>query len=272
MERTDRGPNTLRGPDGPIVMHDVASPTDLSERLRDAFVETGLGQRGDSNGADPFVTDRYQTMFESGVRRTIADDFVTDEVRSRENFTIITDALVNRVLVEGGRAAGVELRDAKGIRAIKARCEVILCAGTFNTPQILMLSGIGPRDHLEELGIEVLVDALAVGANLQDHIYTHIYALADAGVEGSVAPGMGEDDISTWLHDHTGPSSYFSENGVGWAALDGAPIPDIELLLSYTTTSENFGGITDADSRSGTSIGVALLQRCCNRQAAAPFA
>ncbi|WHO75910.1 GMC family oxidoreductase N-terminal domain-containing protein [Rhizobium sp. BT03] len=96
VERTDRGRNRLRGHDGPIVMHDVATPTDLSERLRDAFVEAGLGQRGDSNGADPFVTDRYQTMFESGVRRTVADDFLTEEVRSRDSFTIITNALVNR--------------------------------------------------------------------------------------------------------------------------------------------------------------------------------
>ncbi|HEY0958750.1 MAG TPA: GMC oxidoreductase [Novosphingobium sp.] len=243
-----------------IVMHDVATPTDLSERLHDAFVAAGLGQRGDSNGVDPFVTDRYQTMFASGIRRTIADDFLTDEVRSRANFTIVTNAQVNRVLVDSGRAIGVEVRDADGIRSITAGREVILCAGTFNTPQILMLSGIGPRDHLEELGIEVLVDAPAVGANLQDHVYTHIYTLAAAGVEGSVAPGMGEEDISAWLCDHTGPSGYFSENGVGWAALNGGSIPDIELLFSYTTTSANFGGITDAGRRSGTSIGVALLQ------------
>jgi choline dehydrogenase-like flavoprotein len=260
VERTDREPETLRGQDGPIVMQDIATPTDLSERLRDAFVEAGLGKRGDSAGGDPFVVDRYQTMFENGVRRTVADDFLTDAVRARDNFSILTGAHVTRIVIDGGRATGVEIRDHDGIRTIAARREVILSAGTFNTPQILMLSGIGPREHLESLGIEVVVDAPAVGANLQDHIYAHVYTLAAAGVAGSVPLGLGEADTSAWLHDHTGPSGYFPENGVGWAALGDSAVPDIELLMSYNTSPGNFGEVADNEQRSGTTIGVVLLQ------------
>jgi choline dehydrogenase-like flavoprotein len=260
VERTDRGPDALRGHDGPIVMEDIPSPTDLSERLRDAFVEAGLGQKGDSAGPDPFVVDRYQTMFANGVRRTVADDFLTEEVRARDNFTIVTGAHLTRVLIEDGRAVGVEIRDGEGVRTIAARHEVILSAGTFNTPQILMLSGIGPRKHLASLGIEVIVDSPAVGANLQDHIYAHVYTMAAAGVAGSVPLGLGDADIAAWLRDRTGPASYFPENGAGWASLNGGSVPDIELLLSYNTSPGNFGEVADGADRSGTTIGVVLLQ------------
>jgi choline dehydrogenase-like flavoprotein len=260
LEGTDRGPDTLRGKDGPIVMQDISTPTDLSERLRDAFIEAGLGERGDSAGANPFVVDRYQTMFVDGVRRTIADDFLTDKVRGRDNFTIITSAHVTRLIIKEGRATGVELREGDDLRTITASREIILSAGAFNTPQILMLSGIGPREHLESVGIDVVIDAPAVGDNLQDHIYAHIYTLAAAGVEGSVPLGMGQADTAAWLHDHKGPSSYFPENGVGWAALDGGEVPDVELLMSYNTSPGNFGKAAEVGNRSGATIGVVLLQ------------
>jgi choline dehydrogenase len=260
VEGTDRGPDALRGHDGPIVMQDISTPTDLSERLRDAFVEAGLGNRGDSAGADPFVVDRYQTMFVDGVRRTVADDFLTDAVRARDNFSIVTSAHVTRVVIKDGRATGIEIRDGNGVRTITARREVVLSAGTFNTPQILMLSGIGPREHLQSLGIDVIVDSPAVGANLQDHIYAHAYTMAAAGVAGSVPLGLSEADTAAWLRDHKGPSSYFPENGVGWATLNGGTVPDIELLLSYNTSPGSFGEVADSDGHSGTTVGVVLLQ------------
>ena len=77
-----------------------------------------------------------------------------------------------------------------------------------------MLSGIGPRAQLESLGIDVIVGAPAVGSNLQDHIYAHVYTMAAAGVAGSVPLGLGEADTAAWLRDHKGPSSYFPENNV----------------------------------------------------------
>lgn len=258
VERTDRAP--LRGHDGPLAMTDLPTPTELSERLRDAFVETGLGQRGDSAGPDPFVVDRYQTLFVNGVRRTVADAFLTDAVRARKNLTVITGAQVTRVLVKGGRATGVELRTRDGARTLAARREVVLSAGTFNSPQLLMLSGIGPREHLSSLGIETVLDAPAVGENLQDHIYAHVYTLAQAGREGSVAMGLSEADVARWLASHDGPSSYFPENGVGWATRDGKAVPDYELLLSYNASPGVFKGVADAAQRSGTTIGVVLLQ------------
>jgi choline dehydrogenase-like flavoprotein len=260
VESTDRGPDTLRGQNGPIHMEDISTPTDLSDKLRDAFVEIGLGALGDSAGADPFVADRYQTLFRNGVRSTVADDFLTPEVRARDNFTIMTDAHVLRVVIEEGRATGVEIRDGDGVRTLSSRREVILSAGAFNTPQILMLSGVGPHEHLETLGITTLVDSPAVGANLQDHIYSHAYTLAKSGVDGSVPMGLSDTDANQWLNDHTGRANYFPENGVGWATLGDAKVPDIELLLSYNTSPGEFGNVSDAESRSGVTIGAVLLQ------------
>jgi choline dehydrogenase-like flavoprotein len=106
----------------------------------------------------------------------------------------------------------------------------------------------------------VILDAPAVGGNLQDHIYTHVYTLAADGVAGSVPLGLGEADTSAWLRDHAGPSSYFPENGVGWATLDGGAVPDIELLMSYNTSPGSFGETAGNEGRSGTTIGVVLLQ------------
>ncbi len=257
VERTNRSP--LRGHDGPLIMTDLPKPTDLSERLRDAFVETGLGQRGDSAGPDPFVVDRFQTLFVDGVRRTVADAYLTDSVRARRNLTIITGAQVTRVVIEGKRATGVEIRTSDGTRMITARREVVLAAGTFNSPQLLMLSGIGPGKHLSSLGIDTVLDAPAVGENLQDHIYAHIYTLASTGRDGSVPLGLGEADTARWLVSRDGPSSYFPENGVGWATRDRKTVPDYELLLSYNTVPNKFGETVD-EGRSGTTIGVVLLQ------------
>lgn len=261
IEASNRGPSDTRGHDGVVVMSDLTTPTALSDRLLDAYVDAGFGKRGDSNGTDPFVAARFQTIFKDGVRRTIADDFLDEDVRARANLDILTSAHVTRVLFEGNRATGVEIRDVDGtVRVVVANSEVVLSAGSFNTPQILMLSGVGPREHLEALGLDVVVDLPGVGQNLQDHIYAHVYTMGTAEAKGSVVPDLGDGAVRQWLETHDGPASYFTENGVGWAALDGHAVPDFELLLSYNTAPGNFPQIDEANSRSGVTVGVVLLQ------------
>lgn len=261
VEATDRGPAELRGSAGPLRMTDLPSPTPLAETLLEAYVKAGLGSPGDSNGADPFVADRFQTLFVDGVRRDVADAYLTTDVRQRPNFTLLTSAYVNRVLIDNGHATGVEITTGEGTSTVRARREVVLSAGTYNTPQILMLSGVGPRAHLEELGIDVVADVPAVGQGLRDHLYAHVYTLAKAGVDGSVPPDLSDEAIRSWLDTHSGPASYFAENGVAWAAVEqSATVPDFELLLSYNSGNANFANIPDAVDRSGVSIGVVLSQ------------
>ena len=85
-------------------------------------------------------------------------------------------------------------------------------------------------------------------------------ALAESGVEGSVPVDLSDEAIQTWLETHGGPASYFTENGVGWAALDGGSVPDFEFLMSYNAGSANFANFPEAPQRSGVSIGAVLLQ------------
>jgi choline dehydrogenase-like flavoprotein len=260
IEGSNRGPSAFRGATGPVRMSDVATPTDLSETILDAVGEAGLGARGDSSGAEAFVADRYQTIFVDGVRQTIADAYLTTEVRARANFSLRTGAQVTRVLVEDGRAVGLEVSVAGESIVLRARREIVLSAGTYNTPQLLLLSGIGPRAELEALGIDVVADIPAVGRGLRDHIYPHVYTSAAAGVGGSVPLDLSDTAVQTWLETHGGPASFFTENGVAWASREPGTAPDFELLLSYNSDGSKFGGIADAAERSGVSIGTVLLQ------------
>jgi choline dehydrogenase len=260
VEGTDRGPSDVRGNDGPLRMTDLPTPTELSDTLLDAFVEAGFGSRGDSNGRDPFVADRFQTLYVDGVRLSIADAFLTPEVRARDNFTLMTGTHVTRVLIEDGRAVGVEASSSDGTSTIGAGREVVLSGGTFNTPQILMLSGIGPRDHLEELGVPVLADVPAVGGHLRDHPAPNIYTVAAPGVTGSVPPDLSDEAIQTWLETHGGPATYFTANGVAWASLTEGSVPDFEFLMSYNPGSIDLVDMADAQDRSGVGIAVVLLQ------------
>jgi choline dehydrogenase-like flavoprotein len=260
IEGSNRGPSELRGSTGPVQLTDIATPTPLSETLLDAYVETGFGTRGDSDGAQAFVADRYQTIFVDGVRHTIADAFLTDEVRARTNFSLLTGAHVARVVIEDARAVGVEIVAAGETRVIRARREVVLSAGTYNTPQLLMLSGIGEREHLESLGIPVVADLPAVGSGLRDHIYPHVYTIAREGVPGSVPLDLSDASVQEWLSTHAGSASFFTENGVAWIGLEGSAVPDFELLLSYNSNAALFPETDGAADRSGVSIGAVLLQ------------
>ncbi|MEI7445176.1 MAG: GMC family oxidoreductase N-terminal domain-containing protein, partial [Burkholderiales bacterium] len=148
VEDSARGPNAWRGRGGPLSMVELPTPTPFSDTLLRAFTEAGYGPRGDVNGESLAVADRYETLFPGGVRRTPADAYLDDAVRARPNLRVITGAHATRVLTEGARATGVAfVRDGQALQ-VHARREVILCAGAFGTPQLLMLSGIGPADAL----------------------------------------------------------------------------------------------------------------------------
>ncbi len=141
--------------------------------LFDAFVEagrqTGHPVNDDFNGAEQQGFGRYDFTIRRGKRCSASAAFLRP-IRHRRNLAIATESLVRRVVVEGGRATGVEFAQGTDARTIRAEREVILCAGTVNSPQLLMLSGIGPVDELKRHGIPVLHDLPGVGRNLQDHV------------------------------------------------------------------------------------------------------
>ncbi len=169
METSDRGASEWRGGDGPLR---VTTGGDLSPLYR-AYIEAGV-QAGyphvqDVNGHQQEGVFAMERTVVGGVRNSAARAYLHPALK-RPNLTLEADAHTNRVLFEGTRAVGVEYIKNGQTRQIRAEREVILCGGVFNSPQILMRSGVGNAEHLRELGIDVVHDLPGVGQNLQDHL------------------------------------------------------------------------------------------------------
>jgi 4-pyridoxate dehydrogenase len=162
------GANTWRGAGGPVGTEFAKTQDPLYEAWIEAGEASGYPFNPDYNGAQQEGFGRSQYTIRHGRRSSSANAFLKP-ARGRKNLTVATDAYTTRVLLQGTRATGVEyVKNGAPIRAEAAR-EVILAAGAFNTPQVLMLSGIGPAAHLREFGIDVVAD-LPVGRDLQDHL------------------------------------------------------------------------------------------------------
>ena len=141
----------------------------ILDAVRRAAVEDGVGETNDFNTGTGEGVGPYHVIQRNGVRSSAARAFLRP-ARNRRNLRIETNAMASRILFDGRRAVGIEYRQRGALRQVRARREVIIAAGSIKTPQLLMLSGIGPGAHLAEHGISVLADRAGVGANLQDHL------------------------------------------------------------------------------------------------------
>ena len=168
METNSRGTSEFHGGFGPQYVEDPPDPREGSRQLVEAMVEVGIGRTDDFNGAQQEGAALYQRFTHRGQRWTVWDGYLAPR-RKQSNLTITPHALVHRVLIEGGRATGVVVRVGNQLQTLRARREVVLAAGAYNTPHLQMLSGIGPADHHAEHGIATLVDNPHVGAHLMDH-------------------------------------------------------------------------------------------------------
>lgn len=167
-ENNTRGPSALHGADGPLCVSDLRYHNDLSAALIDAGASAGFARNTDFNGSVQAGFGFYQVTQREGARCSTAAAYLRP-ARARPNLHVRTRALVERILIEQGRATGVQLRRAHGQHIVRAG-EIILAAGAINSPQLLMLSGIGPADHLREHRINPVRDLPGVGAGLQDHL------------------------------------------------------------------------------------------------------
>lgn len=171
-ERNERGADALHGGDGPLHVSNLRDRNPLSVAFLEAAQELGLPMNADFNGPQQEGAGWYQVTVRNGVRCSAATAYLKPALR-RPNLRLETDAQATRVLVEGGRAVGVEYRRGGETRTAHAR-EVVLAGGAINSPQLLMLSGIGPAAHLQDLGIPVLHDAPDVGQRMQDHFQARL--------------------------------------------------------------------------------------------------
>lgn len=169
MEDTEAGADDWRGTGGPLfVSANQSGLHPLVKQFIAACGQGGLAPTPDFNGASQEGAGVYQMTIKGGRRNSAARAFLRPAMK-RANVRVITGALATRVLVDGGRAVGVEYRQGGEIRTLRARGEVILSGGAINSPQLLQLSGIGPGGLLQSLGIPVLRDNPNVGDHLNDH-------------------------------------------------------------------------------------------------------
>jgi len=160
------------GDNGPLSIVEYGQPSAASQAFIEAAATLGAAQRyNDFNGAcQEAGAGLYQSTRDvNRVRVTAASAFVRP-ILDKENFQLLTQARATRLLIENGRVCGVEYAGPDGVHTVRAEREVVLCCGAFETPKLMMLSGLGPADHLKEHGVSVVCDLPGVGGNLQDHM------------------------------------------------------------------------------------------------------
>ena len=168
-ERNSRGGDALHGDSGPLHVSDLRYTNPLSAAFIEAGQQAGFPHNHDFNGAEQAGVGLYQVTQKDGARCSSAVAYL-QPARSRPNLEVVTGALVRRILLANGRATGVAYAKDGVETQAQADREVLLSGGAINSPQLLMLSGIGPADHLAAHGISVSVNAPHVGQNLQDHL------------------------------------------------------------------------------------------------------
>jgi choline dehydrogenase len=234
-EDNERGADALHGAGGPLSVSDTRSDHLLARAWIEAAVDAGLPANDDFNGPRQDGVGQYQLTQRNGMRCSAAVAYLHPAL-ARPNLTLMPGAPVCRLLFEGDRAVGAEVLVDGVAQAMRAEREVILSAGAYNSPQLLMLSGIGPADHLREHGLDVRVDLPAVGANLSDHanagiiVRTSVETLMTAETEANVALLQSEG---------RGPlTSNIAEAGGFWRSRDGLDAPDVQFHMAPVMFAE----------------------------------
>jgi choline dehydrogenase len=226
-EDNARGACEHHGTGGPLKVSDIRSPRPLTARFLAAAEAAGIPRIADYNGPEQDGAALAQVTQSNG-RRWSANDAYLRPVRGRANLSIVTGAAAERVQLASERATGVVYRDRLGRRRVAhATREVILAAGALGTPQLLMLSGIGPAEQLRRLGVQVLVDAPEVGENLQDHPFNTVVCEVS---EGSLVDAEHPRYLAEWLLRRSGPlTSSVAEALAFVRTRPGLPAADVQF-------------------------------------------
>lgn len=223
------------GTAGPLHVTNLRSPSPLNEVFLAACQAQGIPFNDDYNGAQHFGCYHVQVTQKDGERHSAAAAFIHPNL-DRPNLDVRTKAHITGIDFDGRRATGVSYRRGRQSRSVRARREVILAAGAFGTPQILMASGVGPGAHLQELGITPVLDSPGVGQNLQDHISALLIFRART-TEGTV--GISPTGIARmakaawqWRRHRTGLlTSCAAESGAYYRTSADVEVADMEMEL-----------------------------------------
>ena len=232
-EHNERGADAFHGADGPLNVMDLRSPNRFGPVFVEAAKQAGYPENHDFNGPEQEGVGLYQVTHKDGERFSAAKAYLAPN-RHRPNLHVVTGAHATRVLLEGRRAVGVACRCDGRELELRARREVILSAGALLSPQLLMLSGIGPAEHLREHGIALAHHLPGVGQNLHDHVdvvqvvdapqLTDLFGLSFTGMVNAVK------GILEWRSHRTGLlTTNFAEAGGFIRSAPGEPLPDLQL-------------------------------------------
>lgn len=232
-EHNERGSDAWHGRDGPLNVADLRSPSVFSRRFVEAAQQAGLVANIDFNAATQEGAGLYQVTQRGGERCSAAKAYLTPHLQ-RPNLHVMTGVTVDRVGLVDGVARQVHVLRNGVAQTLTARREIILSAGAFQSPAILMRSGIGPAAHLQDLGIHVLCDLPGVGANLHDHPDVVLLAEAPGHTElfGLSLKGAWKTfkAILQWRRQRTGMlTSNFAEAGAFFKSAADQAYPDIQL-------------------------------------------
>jgi choline dehydrogenase len=244
-ESNSRGASAYHGAAGPLSVQDLKFRSGLTGDFVAAARNYGLPANDDFNGPEQEGVGYYQVTQKAGRRWSAADAYL-HPAAGRPNLTVYTDALVTGIEIEGGRATAVRYLRRGVEELVRAEAEIILSAGAIGSPQLLMLSGVGPAEHLHEHNIAVMAENPGVGGNLSDHPI--VTAMWSAPKTRSLWEKAGPRNLARWQMTHTGPMTTNIAEAGGFSRTDPAlAAPDIQwhvLPVPYID-----GGLADPASR-----------------------
>ncbi len=255
-ENQERGASQDHGVGGPLNVADLRCVNPLTRAFLKACEAAGIPANSDFNGSSQAGAGLYQVTQKNGARASAADAFLKPALR-RGNLTVWTQAQVARLLIEEGRAVGVEffMKKEAARQQVRAAREVILCAGAIGSPQLLLLSGIGPRAELEALGIPVAADLEGVGGNMQDHLNIGQSYHATQAVSLSDAESI--PNLLKYVLKKTGPlTSNIAEAGAFFKSC--ASLAECDLQLHFAPVHFVEHGLKNPPGH-GFSLGAVLL-------------
>ncbi len=228
------GPDVYHGRGGPMNVRDVTRPNPLNFSFLDALAGLGYSYRNDLNGEDSEGMGLRQVSIRGGTRETTANALL-EPALGRPNLTVLTGTQATRIVLDGRRAVAVEARSAGTNLIVKAHREIVLTAGAIQSPQLLMLSGIGDGEHLAALGMTVRHDLPGVGRNLHDHLASPVHMrMRNSASYGVSLRAMPRNlwNVAEYLLFRRGPlANNVFESAAFVKSISGLDKPDIQLVF-----------------------------------------
>ncbi len=228
-ENNERGASDFHGVGGPLCVSDLRYVNPLTRVFLKAAGELGIGANADFNGATQDGAGLYQVTHKNAQRHSAADAFLRAAM-ARPNLNVLTEAHATRIVIQNNRAAGVAYHRKGRNEEARSAKEVLLAGGAVNSPQLLMLSGIGPADDLKRAGIQAVHALPGVGKNLQDHPMLSVGYICKKRVSLDTAETVW--NIARYLAVKSGPlASNVAESGLFARTREGLARPDLQLLF-----------------------------------------